>query len=515
MEKPASWQGFSDPIDAAARFAELQQKLVPLWQSIQSLNREPQTIVVIPSLTVDKALEGQEQQSYEERFLFLLFLLRQPRARVVYVTSLEIRPSVIDYYLGLLPGVVASDARRRLFLISPLDAGAEPLSRKILDRPKLIEEIRALVPDPDRAHIVPFNTTVLERDLALRLGIPMYGCDPKHFPLGTKSGGRRIFAEAGVPYPLGIENVTSHDDLVRGLAELRARRPNVKEAIAKLNEGVSGEGNALVTLTGLPEPGSPTEKRELDLRVRAMRFDAPETTYEHYEAKLGERGGVVEERIVGAEFRSPSAQLRITPLGEVERLSTHDQILGGASGQNYIGCIFPADPAYAGAIMRDAAAIGERLAREGVIGRFAVDFVAVRDDAGAWSTYAIEINLRKGGTTHPFLTLQFLTDGSYDPDQGIFLTPRGEPKCFVASDRQESPLYRAFTPDALFDIVVRAGLHFDHSRQSGVVLHMMSALRDHGHFGLTAVANTHAEAESLFAKAVGIFDQEARAIAGV
>jgi hypothetical protein len=515
MEGTTGWQGFADPVDAAARFVELQRKLVPLWRSIQSLNQDPQTIVVVPSITVDKALSGQEQQAYEERFLFLLFLLRQPAARLVYVTSLAVNPDVIDYYLGLLPGVVATHARRRLFLVSPLDASAEPLSRKILDRPKLIEKIRGLVLDPERAHLVPFNTTVLERDLALRLGIPMYGCDPKHFALGTKSGGRRIFADTGVLYPLGIEDLSSHDDLVRALAELRARRPKVKEAIAKLNEGVSGEGNALVTLTGLPESGSPSEKPELDLRIRAMRFDAEETTYERYEAKLRERGGVVEERISGAEFRSPSAQLRITPLGEVERLSTHDQILGGASGQTYLGCTFPADPAYAGAIMRDAALIGERLAREGVIGRFAVDFVAVRDESGAWSTYAIEINLRKGGTTHPFLTLQFLTDGTYDPDRGLFLTPRGEPKCFVATDRQESPLYRAFTPDALFDVVVRHGLQFDHSRQSGVVLHMMSALGDHGHFGLTAVANTHAEARTLFAKAVGVFDREARAMAGL
>ena len=59
--------------------------------------------------------------------------------------------------------------------------------------------------------------------------------------------------------------------------------------------------------------------------------------------------------------------------------------------------------------------IGHRLAREGVIGRFALDFVVVKDQTGAWTSYAIEINLRKGGTTHPFLTLQFLTDGRYDP----------------------------------------------------------------------------------------------------
>ena len=129
--------------------------------------------------------------------------------------------------------------------------------------------------------------------------------------------------------------------------------------------------------------------------------------------------GVVEERVgVGAaEVRSPSVQLRVTPLGKVELLSTHDQMLGGPSGQNYLGCIFPPDPAYASAITRDAAKVGDLLRDVGVIGRFAIDFVVTREqEGGPWNTYAIEVNLRKGGTTHPFLTLQFLTGGNYDPE---------------------------------------------------------------------------------------------------
>ena len=50
---------------------------------------------------------------------------------------------------------------------------------------------------------------------------------------------------------------------------------------------------------------------------------------------------------MGREFRSPSAQLRVTPLGKVELLSTHDQMLGGPSGQTYLGCRFPANLEYA------------------------------------------------------------------------------------------------------------------------------------------------------------------------
>jgi hypothetical protein len=100
--------------------------------------------------------------------------------------------------------------------------------------------------------------------------------------------------------------------------------------------------------------------------------------------------------------------------------------------------------------------------------------------------FAIELNLRKGGTTHPFLTLQFLTGGSYNPVTALFTAPSGREKHFVATDHLESPLLRGLTLDDLFDIVVRQGLHFDHARQTGVVFHMLSALTEHGRIGVTA-----------------------------
>src|SRR5437667_4089245 len=117
-------------------------------------------------------------------------------------------------------------------------------------------------------------------------------------------------------------------------------------------------------------------------------------------------------------------------------------------------------------ITQEARKVGLRLAKEGVLGRFAIDFVVVRTAKGLWQAYAIEINLRKGGTTHPFLTLQFLTDGAYDAEKGVFTTALGQQKCFVASDHQGSALYRAFTPDDLFDLAARHGIHFDQTRQT-------------------------------------------------
>ncbi len=210
---------------------------------------------------------------------------------------------------------------------------------------------------------MPYNTTPLERDLAVALGIPMYAADPRFYPLVTKSGCRKLFADLGISHPLGFENLHSMEDVIDALIRLRAARPDITEAMVKLNEGVSGEGNALVDLHNLSVPGSPGEREEIARRVQEMAFELPGTPFSSYAAKLAERGGIVEERITGVELRSPSVQLRVTPFGEVEVLSTHDQLLGGPSGQSYMGCSFPADFEYAKMISADTQRIGERLAR--------------------------------------------------------------------------------------------------------------------------------------------------------
>jgi hypothetical protein len=494
------------------RFDVLQRRMPDVWAGMR-LDQEGESVVVVPSVTLDRisAGSGSLAQAFEERFLFLLLLLRQPRLRMIYMTSMPVAQEIVEYYLALLPGVIPSHARARLSLVSVNDSSPLPLSQKLLSRPRLLRQIADLIPDRSRSHLVPYTTTPMERDLTLALGIPMYGADPRHFHLGTKTGCRRLFAEEGVRHPLGFEDLHTLSDLVDAAVRLRAARPAIREMIVKLNEGVSGEGNALVDLAGLPATGGPVEREEVHRRLLEMRFEAPATSFEAYAAKLAERGGIVEERITGAEVRSPSVQLRVTPTGEVELLSTHDQLLGGKSGQSYLGCVFPADVSYSRAICTDAAKIGARLAREGVLGRFALDFVVVQDETGGWTPYAIELNLRRGGTTHPFLTLQFLTGGAYETESGIFRTAAGQEKHLVATDHLESPMLRGLSLSDLFDIVAVHGLHFDQSRQSGVVFHMISSLTEHGRVGLTAVGDTHTEAEAIYRDAERVLLEEARA----
>src|SRR5262245_29658630 len=163
---------------------------------------------------------------------------------MVYVTSQPLHPLILEYYFQLLAGIPASHARARLTLLCAHDASPRSLTEKILERPRLIQRIRDGIADPARAFMTVFNSTPLERRLSVLLGIPLNGVDPALTELGTKSGSRRVFREAGVALPEGFEGLRSENDVVEALAELRRRRPGIRRAIVKLDESFSGEGNA-------------------------------------------------------------------------------------------------------------------------------------------------------------------------------------------------------------------------------------------------------------------------------
>jgi hypothetical protein len=280
--------------------------------------------------------------------------------------------------------------------------------------------------------------------------------------------------------------------------------------VVKLNEGFSGEGNAVFPYDGAPEEGGELEQWVSAELPRRLRFEAPQESWERFRHKFGEMGGIVEAFVEGGEeVRSPSVQCRIDPLGRIKVISSHDQVLGGPSGQVFLGCSFPADAAYCQEIQEAGRRVAEVLKRRGALGRFGVDFISVRRGE-EWEHYAIEINLRKGGTTHPYMMLQFLTDGSYDPEAGTYCTPTGQPCYYFASDNLQSPAYKGLTPDDLIDIAVDHGLHFDGATQQGVVFHLIGALSEYGKLGAVCIGESHEGARDLYREAVSVLDREAR-----
>ena len=493
------------PEQEIAEFQRLKPRLAEVWDALVMREEEPHTAVVVPSLTLDQSelrkISG--ASFYEERLLFLLIRLRNPRARMVYVTSQPIHPIILEYYLQFLAGIPASHARSRLTLLCADDASPRSLTEKILERPRLIERIRAGIMDPQRAYLTVFNSTPLERKLAVLLGIPLNGCDPQLARLGTKSGSRKLFREAEVPLPEGFEDLHTTHEIVEALAELRAKRPGIRRAVLKLDESFSGEGNALFRY-----PASDS-RNALAEALRQVEFAVATETSEAYFDKLAKMGGIAEEFIEAEEKLSPSAQLRIGPRGDVLPISTHDQILGGPSGQVFLGCRFPARDDYRLGIQEAGERVGQQLSAQGVVSRFGVDFLVHRDAADQpWKTTALEINLRMGGTTHPYLALQFLTGGSLDTASGLFLAPSGQAKYYKATDNLYSDRYRGLLPEDLVDLLTVNKLHYSHGSESGVLFHLIGALSEFGKLGLTAIANSPAQVDELYAHTLEVLDRE-------
>jgi PGM1 C-terminal domain len=493
--------------DELARFRAAQARFSRCFSEIFDNPNAPRTVLIVPSLSVDNEVIAKitGAHHYEERMLCLLLLLRMPRTRVIYVTSTPISEAIIDYYLHLLPGIPGLHARRRLTLVSCNDASLTALTRKILERPRVLERIREAIRDTATAHMTCFTVTELERKLSLRLDVPIYGCDPSLQKWGSKSGSRKIFRETGIDFPFGFEDLAGADDVARALVELKREKPDTRRAVVKLNEGFSGEGNAVFDLANAPADGSLLSW--IRGRLPALAFAARGMTWDLYQEKLRAMGGIVEEFIVGDVKRSPSAQFRIDPAGGVAPVSTHDQVLGGPNEQIFLGCRFPANPSYRLDIQARGAKVAQALAHKGVLGRFGVDFISVRD-GDAWRHVAIEINLRKGGTTHPFLMLQFLTDGRYDAETGEYLTPAGRPRWYYASDNLESKRYRGLTPYDLVDIAVVNGLHFHAATGEGVAFHLIGALSEFGKLGVVCIGETEARADDLYRRTVEVLDRE-------
>ena len=490
------------------RFAELQQRLEPLYRRVFADRLAPRTVVAVPSLTVDADTLAKIRGAphYEERLLCLLMLLRMPYTRVVYATSVPIPPTIIDYYLHLLAGVPHSHARQRLTLVACGDDSPAPLTTKILASRSALRRLRVALGDPALAHLVCFNVTPLERTLSVRLGVPLYGCDPALNDLGSKSGSRRIFKAAGVDVPDGFEALRDSREVAAALAALKRRRPSLDAAVVKLNDGFSGEGNARFRF----RPGDAATGSEARIARRLptrLQFEAADQTWEGYADKLAQMGGIVEAFVTGDEVRSPSVQCRVDPRRVVEVVSTHEQVLGGRSGQVFVGCEFPADRRYRTRLQRAGERVADVLRDRGALGRFGVDFVVVREK-GRWRPYAIEINLRKGGTTHPFLMLDFLIDGAYDRETALYRTPAGEPRYYVATDNLHESRYEGLRPDDLVGIAVEQELHFRGSSQEGVVFHLIGALEAHGKLGMVCIGADRKRARRLYDRTVEILDRE-------
>ncbi len=467
-----------------------QQAFVQRVGPLQAGRLAAGTVVVLNSLS----FAGTELRKitgvlhYEERLLYMLLFLAQPDVRVVYPTSLPVDPAIVDYYLRFVPDPAA--ARERLHMVSIGDPTIQPLSDKLLRNPAALDELRSQAGDASDAYLLPFTVGAAERDVSEALGLPLYGSPPHLAWFGSKTGSRRTARRAGVRVLEGREDLQSLVQIEEAIELIRHRAPHADAVVIKLNNGFSGQGNVIVELNDRTAP----------LPTSDTTFCAPDETWPDYESKVEAEGAIVEELVREKEpMTSPSVQIRIAPGGAFEVLSTHDQILGGVEGQVYVGCRFPADHEYRLVIQENAARVAKVLADEGVMGSFGIDFL-VANGHGGNAVYLSEINLRLGGTTHPYWMARLATGGEYDASIGELVVDGGRPRRYVATDNLKEPALVGYTPAEVIAAVERSGLAYDGALKSGVCLHLLGALEQYGKMGATCIAETLDEANAMYAE---------------
>lgn len=449
-------------------------------------------VVAMASYSLSESLlqhYGARLPAMEHRYLNASLLLARIDCDFVLVCSTAPDPEVLAYYRELVPPAVAATMRQRVHCIAVDDDTTRSLAEKLLDRPDLLDEIRGIVGDRP-ALLEPWNVTDNEVAVAVALRLPINGTAPALRSEAFKSAGRRLFRRTGVPVPLGREDVHGIDDVAAAAEWIRASRPSATAVVVKHDDSGAGDGNLVVGLRD--DSGAPLDPHQLLADIAAL----PRWFLDD----LAAGGGVVEELVTGDRLRSPSVQVDLLPGGGVRVLATHDQVLGGANGQVYLGCRFPADPAYAADLARFGHAVGSELAARGCVGRAGVDVMAARSGDAPWSLTALEVNLRKGGTTHPFSALRSLVPGRYDTEAGSWLADAdGSARAYRSTDNFVDPTLAERSPQSVIDAVREAGLQFDHGRGTGVVLHMLGCLAVDGRFGATAIGRSQQHAEELYA----------------
>lgn len=485
--------------DIQSKFDSLQAGVPDLWRRI-SQSREARLAVAVPSLSLD--LEGLPLPGgllhFEERLLYLLHLLGQPACQLWFLTSHLISEEEVAYYLHFLRHVPYAHARRRLRMQPMVDRGLKPLTQKLLERPALLERIRRKIQGCPNAYLTVYASTDLEMRLAVELGLPILGTDPRHMQLSAKEQSRKLFEELGLEVPPGRAGLRDLEDLTGAiLALLESGRvsPQQPYLVVKQNQGVSGLANrklSLMPFWNLLVADLLREEKQARL-AQALRRHWGDHEGQAFWPRFERLGGVVEQYIEG---ESISVQVHISPLGEVTIVGVLQELMDERG--RYRGAVFPAPGPLALPALRQARKVAEALADRGVRGRFEVDFL-VQDQR----VFALDLNFRKSNSTGSLRTLNLLAGGGYCPESNAYRDAAGQNRAMMTSDWLEVGT-QARSPQDVIDLATEDGLNYSTATHSGVVFQMLGGVSANRRVGVTCIGGSSEEARQLFQQAEGL-----------
>lgn len=506
------------------RFKNLQKILKKNGKILNFRYRGERTFVVVPGINHSKHVDLTKIDGLEfteERMFFFLFLLKYSQTKIIYVTSRGFNTELFRYYVGLV-STSEEDLEKKMERLTHIevdDIRNLPLVKKVLENTKVISIIRKNISDPAKTVLRCYNATDLERRLAIAVGVPLFGSDQKFDFIGSKSGGRKVFRLAKTNVIPGFEDLKNTTELMTATIKLAKKYPSYKKMVIKCNYAASGKGNCIIKISDFFEDlNIDRTKTDSDKIAKILKrnlhdylsYQKPDETFETYMAKFNKSGGIVELFVPGMVKYSPSTQVIINANKKATITSTHEQVLGGPDGQLYMGCRFPALPSHRKLIIKEGEKIASVLSKKGIIGNFAIDYVVVYDKNHANPIVKpIEINLRKGGTTHPFRAAFFLTGAKYNPNTGNLMC--GQTRIhYIAMEIIHSESYKKLKPMELIKIVEKSKLDFNMNTKKGALIYSPGTTTDFGKFSALCIGHSDDEAEDIYKKLVKLVNSKAK-----
>tara|TARA_B100000925_G_scaffold289712_1_gene273221 strand:+ start:1858 stop:3381 length:1524 start_codon:yes stop_codon:yes gene_type:complete len=449
--------------------------------------------IIAPSMSFDrKLLQGIEGiEHYELRSFWEILRVKRKNTYVTFVSSEDVSEVLFNHFVEVF-NLSSEEISRVSFVKCPRVKGELSLSKNLLMNQSCILDIKESL-QTNNVILEAFVRTEDERLLAKALGVPTWHNHPQMDYFHTKSGNRFIVGD-DAQMPVGFSDLYSRESVIKALIKLR-NKSVCDSFMVKLNYGVSGQGNMKVTI----DKESWDSLSDLDKKLAAEKsfingdLFNKSLSLESFEQRIIEEGVVVEEFVKGRIIDSPSAQVMVTP-ERVELISTHKQILD-SHGQKFIGGEYPCAHSYRSEVSEVAIQIGKKLKNLNVFGVTSIDYL-ISESNGEMKCFVIELNLRKGGTTHPFMLSNFALQNEGSFREGGLIDKNNVSYSYRSNDN----FYpcKEFVSDTsdIINRAKRASILFSRKKSKGVIFHLLNGFSDSGKVGYTVIAPSKVEVEN-------------------
>lgn len=458
------------------KYRERLKELKTTWPAIQSKKR---VIIHIPSRGYSQNIRDSlvDYHNLQNSQMGRICDVNDPNVEVIYISPIDLDNDMQQYYQKLLgmgvskEGDSMTDSDSKVKFIVPDHLDAFPglnfcLSTLLLYSSQTLKRLKRLIAGKT-AYIMPSVVHRDDMELSEKLNIPVISAEPDVVHLySTKSGSKRIFANANVAVPPSEFDIYTEEQLFELLSSLIASNLNVTRWVFKIDSEFDGRGTAYCDITkhlnchkwALKQAeryGSKWSKRWAQEPTTIKIYgELPEIIYNHLKIvnttlypsvekfllAFTKSGGVIEACPPSDDVTCITVDMFIAPTGDVEIKNTGDQIR--ATNFQTWAVSSPQTSIDPDRLHANSTAIGTTCYERGIIGYISAGFATFIDPVSSdQALWAIDLKLQYTDTMAMSNILQYVTGGTFDNASGLFKIPEYKVMPKVAS-RFQSPKER-------------------------------------------------------------------------